>query len=128
MKKRSTKVSEQLFWERLPWGLTAMWWWLMVGVMVMRVDPSLVAHVIWPYSYLPFFGALLLALGFSFYAFRFRWLPTLVWTVSVGGFVFLRLHGLGHIVNLLLIAGVLMAFEVYYRLQEPEIDSGVVKS
>lgn len=119
MRRKRLPSNRQAFWNRLPWVLNALFWWSILGVIVTRVDPSLVAHILWPYSYLPFFGVLFLALGFSMYAWRGTWLPPLVWTLGIGGFLILRLYGMGQIVNLLLIGGVLAAFEVYFKLREP---------
>ena len=89
--------------------------WGIVFFIILLVDPAIVRDVLWNDSYLPFFvpffGALFLTLGFLFGAARVG----LLGAFGLTFFLYLRIVGLGNVVNALLLVTLLISLEVYWR-------------
>ncbi len=97
--------------------MALVWWWLLLGL-VMLVDPATVAD--WPVtgSYFIFFLLLFLAAWFTgglIFAKSRRGLVTAIGVVIFG---YLRLIKVGTVLNLVLLAGAVLAFEIYFSRGE----------
>jgi hypothetical protein len=97
----------------LPALILTLVWWSLLFILVFRVDPEVVANFPIRGSYGLFFGLGFLAVWF---------LTSLLLGNSRRGFLiafglvifgYLRLMGLGSILNLVLIAGILLATEIF---------------
>ena len=87
--------------------------WLAIGYMIWKVDPVNMANFIIPGSYLPM-GILLT--GGIFWLLSILTLSAvraLRWTLGIMIFVYLRIWGLGSILNGVLILGLLVLWEIY---------------
>ncbi len=101
--------------------------WALIGLMIWKVDPELIRDFFFPGSYLPM--TLLLAGGIF-------WLLSILfmssrraarWTVGIMVFLFLRIWGLGSMLNALLIFGLLLISEIYLHKEKkrPAADSDI---
>ena len=100
-------------------GLTVLMWVLIVA-MIVFVDPDVVRDLIIPGSYilmgsLLFFGFFLLTTIIFLSAKR-----GLIWTMGIMVFLYLRIFGLGTLLNGALILGILLSKEIYQWLKERE--------
>jgi hypothetical protein len=94
--------------------------WLAIGYMIWKVDPENMANFIIPGSYLPM-GILLT--GGIFWLLSILTLSAvraLRWTLGVMIYIYLRLWGLGSILNGVLILGLLILWEVYNYKKKPK--------
>lgn len=101
-------------WEVLPWVLTAAIFWILLVIMVVKVSPEIFADVMIPHFYLPFMVTLFLAVMTTIAVLRRSVIKGLVWGLAVTGYLALRILGIGHVVNLLLIVGLLVTLEYYW--------------
>ena len=94
--------------------------WLAIGLSVWKIDPENMANFIIPGSYLPM-GILLT--GGIFWLLSILTLSSvraLRWTLGIMIFVYLRIWGLGSILNGVLILGLLILWEVYNYRKKPK--------
>ena len=87
--------------------------WALIGLMIWKVDPDEVRDFFFPGSYLPM---MILMTGGAFWLLSILLLSAKMaarWTIGVIGFMYLRIWGLGSLLNALLIVGVLLCLEVY---------------
>lgn len=107
---------------RVGWILVAIYLWVVVGLIIFKVDPGVIRDVGVTGLYVPLlvivFGAVWVTMG------TIRWsvFKGLVWALAVAGFLGLRFFGLGHWLNLLLIVGLLSSCEYYWhtkRIDKP---------
>lgn len=103
--------------------------WLAIGLVIWKVDPENMANFIFPGSYLPM-GILLT--GGIFWLLSILTLSAvraLRWTLGIMIFVYLRLWGLGTVINGVLLLGLLVTWEFYsFRNKngnEPKAESDV---
>ena len=94
--------------------------WVLIVAMIVFVDPDVVRDLIIPGSYilmgsLLFFGFFLLTTIIFLSAKR-----GLIWTMGIMVFLYLRIFGLGTILNGALILGILLSKEIYQWLKERE--------
>lgn len=99
--------------------------WILIGIVIYFVDPEEIQNLIFPNSYLPM---MILLWG------GFFWLWTLIlssskkasyWTFASILFVYLRIWGLGTILNGVLILGLLLTWEYYKYSEKKEVDKKV---
>lgn len=93
--------------------------WLAIALAVWKIDPDNMANFIIPGSYLPM-GVLLM--GGVFWLLSILTLSSvraLRWTLGIMAFVYLRVWGLGSILNGVLILGLLITWEVYLFRSRP---------
>lgn len=102
----------------LPALILSLVWWGLLGGLVFLVDPAAVAD--WPVtrSYFSFFLLLFLAVLFSASLLLGNTRRGLVVAVGFVVYGYLRLLKLGGIVNLILLLGALLAFEVYFSWKD----------
>lgn len=110
--------------RRLFLFLSSLILWLWVIVFIFLVDPVTIADIPFPQSYtiliLIFWSALFLTL----YLIRSRLLPSLAWSGGFAFYLFLRLQGLGHEVNALLLLILLIIFEYINSFTQPKRAAG----
>lgn len=100
-------------------ALTLLNWALIVG-MILFTDPEIVADLILPGSYL-LMGALLFSGFFLLLSIIFLSAKrSLRWTLGIMMFIYLRIYGLGSILNAFLILGALLSIEAYFILLKRE--------
>ncbi len=102
--------------------------WLVIGLMIWKVDPENIANFIIPGSYLPM-GVLLT--GGIFWLLSILTLSAvraLRWTAGIMIFVYLRLFGLGSPLNGGLMLGLLVLWEVYTYKAKPRRLDGAEKT
>ena len=87
--------------------------WILVGLMIWRVDPGIVKDLIIPNSYLPMGVLLFGGIFFLLSIILLSSVKALRWTIGIMLFVYLRAWGLGSIINGLLILGMLICLELY---------------
>jgi hypothetical protein len=94
--------------------------WLAIGLSIWKIDPDNLANFIFPGSYLPM-GILLM--GGVFWLLSILTMSSiraLRWTLGVMIFVYLRIWGLGSVLNGILILGLLVLWEVYIYKRKPK--------
>lgn len=94
--------------------------WMAIALTVWKIDPNNMANFIFPGSYLPM-GLLLM--GGIFWLLSILTLSSiraLRWTLGIMIFAYLRLWGLGSIINGVLILGLLMLWEIYLFKSKPK--------
>lgn len=92
--------------------------WGLVGAMIVWVDPENVRDLLLPGSYLMFVVPLCLAvfllLTIVFLSAKRAWW----WTMGLVVFIYLRVYGLGTLLNGVLIVGILVCGELYVRMDK----------
>jgi len=87
--------------------------WIAIIVAIVFIDPEAIKNFIIPGSYLPM---TILILGGIFWLFSIILLSAvraLRWAIVLVIFLYLRIYGLGTLINGLLILGLLVSWEVY---------------
>ena len=100
--------------------------WLVIGLVVWKVDPETMKDFILPGSYLPM---TLLVMGGIFWLLSILFLSStraLRWTIGAVAFLELRVLGLGTAMNGVLILGLLISWEVYLFKSRPRERKSVV--
>lgn len=96
--------------------------WLLVGLMIYFTDPDVIADLIVPGSYL-LMGGLLFSGFFLLLSIVFLSAKrSLRWTLGIMAFLYLRIYGLGSLLNAVLILGFLLSIEAYFILIKREKD------
>lgn len=93
--------------------------WSLIGLMIYFVDPENVRDIIIPGSYLPM---ILLIFGGLFWFFSIVLMSAkraLRWTLGTVIFIYLRIYGLGSLLNGILIFGLLISLELYLMRIRP---------
>jgi len=103
------------FWFKLPWFITALIFWGLILVTLLKVDPDLIRDIGLLGLYLPFLLCFFFAVLFTLAPLRSSLVKSLVWASTLTGFALLRVLGIGHLVNFFLILGLLISLEVYWR-------------
>lgn len=115
--KDNKKIPERR--KRYGWlVLLTIFFWGIIGAMIVWVDPENVRDLVLSGSYLMFalplsFGIFLLLTIILLSAKRALW-----WTLGIMIFLYLRLTGLGNWFNLVLLLGVLTSGELYVRFTD----------
>lgn len=94
--------------------------WTAIGLMIWKTDPDNVKDFIIPGSYLPM-GLLLF--GGIFWILSILTLSAvraMRWTAGIMIFIYLRIMGLGTIINGILILGLLTIWEIYTYRKKPK--------
>lgn len=94
-------------------GVLIVMLWGLLGAMVYWMEPGLIKDFLVPGLYLPFF---LVFFPASFFSLAVMWANTrrgLLVSLGLTGFLILRVYQLGNLLNLLLIAGMVVAVDRY---------------
>jgi len=94
--------------------------WVAIGLAIWKIDPDNIVNMIIPGSYLPM-G--ILVMGGIFWLLSILTLSSvraLRWTVGIMVFIYLRVWGLGSVLNGVLILGLLAVWEVYIYKKKPK--------
>jgi hypothetical protein len=94
--------------------------WLAIALAIWKIDPENMANFLIPNSYLPM-GILLT--GGIFWLLSILTLSSvraLRWTLGIMVFIYLRIWGLGSVLNGILILGLLVLWEVYIYKKKPK--------
>lgn len=87
--------------------------WLLISLMILMVEPESVRHILFENSYLP----MMILLGGGFFWFFSIILMSakkaLMWTVGILIFLYLKVWGMGNLINAGLIFGILTSIEIY---------------
>ena len=87
--------------------------WIIIGLMVWRMDPGTVRDFFFPNSYLPMMVALT---GGVFWLLSILFMDSkraMRWTAGVVTYLYMRIWGLGSFVNVVFIVGLLVSMEFY---------------
>ena len=91
--------------------------WAVLVWMVLKVDPQTIKDVVLPETYLPmlavFFGAVFWLLSIALLSAK----KALRWSLGVTLFLYLRILGLGNLVNGTLILAILIVVEYYFSIK-----------
>jgi hypothetical protein len=91
--------------------------WAAIAWIVFKVNPESLRDMIFPNSYFPMivllFSGLFFLLSILFLSAR----RALRWSLGMVFFVTLRIHGLGNLLNGILILGILLVIEYYLSVQ-----------
>ncbi len=94
--------------------------WLLIGLMVYFTDPDVVRDLVIPGSYI-LMGSLLFSGFFLLLSIIFLSAKrSLRWTLGIMVFLYLRIFGLGNLLNAVLILGFLLSVEAYFILIKRE--------
>jgi hypothetical protein len=107
----------------IPYVVAAILWWVILGWIIINVDPLIMENVVLPHSYLPLIILWGLAVANTVAVWRKSTLKGLVWGTATTSFMVLRIFNLGHMVNLFLIAGLLITVEYYWRVKPTKSES-----
>lgn len=92
--------------------------WTVVGLMIYFVDPDNVKDLIVPGGYLLFTALLSLAVFLLLTIIFLSARRALWWTLGLLVFFYLRINGLGSLLNGMLIIGILVCGELYIRMDK----------
>lgn len=92
--------------------------WMGVGLMIYFVDPDNIKDLILPESYLLFTGLFSLAVFLLLTIIFLSAKKALWWTFGLLIFFYLRINGLGSLLNGMLIIGILVCGELYLRMDK----------
>lgn len=112
---RLTQRSKPTFWLYLPWWLTAVLLWLSWTWLIFNVDPLVFKDVFFPGLYLPLILLLGVCLGITVSLLSRQLWRGPVWAIAIATFLVLRVSGIGHIINAILISSLVVAIEIYWR-------------
>jgi len=101
--------------------LVAMINWIVIGLVIWKVDPDTMRDFFFPGSYLPM---MMLMTGGVFWLLSILFLSAkraLRWTVGIMFFLYLRVWGLGSWFNGVLVFGLLLCIELYLFKGKKEI-------
>ena len=87
--------------------------WSLIAAIVVYVEPELVRDVIVPGLYLPFFLLFLPASFFTLAVILANTRRGFLVALGLTGYLMLRVYQLGNVLNLLLIAGIVIAVDRY---------------
>lgn len=94
--------------------------WIMIGLVIWKVDPETIRDFIFPGSYFPM---IILVFGGIFWLLSILFLSasrSLRWTIGITIFLLLRILKLGTVMNGILILGLLVCWEVYFYRKNPK--------
>jgi len=97
----------------LPTFILIIFFWSTFIFLIFFIEPDQVKDIIIPGAYLPFFINLFLALFFTLSVVFNNSRRGLLANLGVIAFLVLCFHGLGNLLNLLLIAGLLITIDVF---------------
>jgi len=92
--------------------------WTIIGLIIWQIDPDEVRDLVFPNSY--FLIGLLLFLGI-FFLLSLLFLSakrSLLWSIAIIIFLYLRLFGLASLYTGIFLFGSLISFEIYYRQKQ----------
>lgn len=91
--------------------------WAAIGWVVFKVDPAKIRDLIFPNSYFPM---MMLLFSGSFFLLSVLFLSAkraFRWALGLVFFIYLRVQGLGSLLNGLLVLGILIVIEYYLAVQ-----------
>ena len=91
--------------------------WGVIGLVVFKVDPENIKNLVVPNSYLLFMLLLLAGLFFLLSIILMSSKRALWWSMLMVIFIYLRVMGVGSLINGLLLLAVGVTFDVYGRLK-----------
>lgn len=91
--------------------------WLAIAWMVFKVDPESVRDIVFPNAYLPMITLLFSGLFFLLSILFLSAKRAFRWSVGLVFFTYLRVQGLGSLLNGLLVLGILIVIEYYLSVQ-----------
>lgn len=109
---------------RLPYFLMGMVFWAWLIYLFFWVDPFVLQHVGLPNSYSPIFLLTFLAVSLTVGSVRNSAVKGLAWGGGITLFLILSFIGMGHVVNGLLIFGLLAAAEYYWFNPKSKMEQG----
>lgn len=91
--------------------------WAAIAWIVLKVDPENIRDAIIPNSYLPMIFLLFSGLFFLLSILFLSAKRAFRWAIGLTFFIFLRMHGLGGLLNGMLVLGILLVVEYYLSVQ-----------
>lgn len=90
--------------------------WSTIGLIVWKVDPTLVKDFLIPGIYLPMLLLIFLGVFFVLSILFLSAKVALRWTLGIVLFLLLRILGLGNMLNGAMILGILVVYEIYRKV------------
>ncbi len=84
--------------------------------LILFIEPQFVAHLIFPNSFFPFFCLVLLTLFWGLSGFTGRWKQSLLWSLSLTGFLWLHMSQLDNWLTLILLLAFNIVWGYYWHL------------
>lgn len=100
---------------RLIWA--TVFTWALIGLMIFRVDPENIKNLIVPNSYLLFLLLLLAGFFFLLSIILMSSKRSLWWSMLIVIFIYLRIVGMGSLINGLLLLSIGLMFDLYRQLK-----------
>ncbi len=94
--------------------------WLIIALAVWKIDPDNMANFLFPGSYLPMGLLLMGGIFWLLSILTMSSIRALRWTLGIIIYIYLRIWGLGSILNGILILGLLSVWEVYIYKKKPK--------
>ena len=94
--------------------------WLIIALAVWKIDPDNMANFLFPGSYLPMGLLLMGGIFWLLSILTMSSIRALRWTLGIIIYIYLRIWGLGSILNGILILGLLSVCEVYIYKKKPK--------
>jgi len=91
--------------------------WILIGLMIFKVDPENIKNLIIPNSYLLFMLLLLAGFFFLLSIILMSSKRSLLWSVLIVTFIYLRIMGIGGLINGLLLLSMGLTFDIYRKLK-----------
>lgn len=105
---------------RGPLALTSIWLWIVVLVIILKVDPSTLQNSLMPSMYFPLLIVLFSALSLSLWVISRSKKISLLWASVLILFLVLSLYQMGHILNALLLFGVAMCAHLVIVIEKQQ--------
>lgn len=112
--KRKPRKQRRIKKNYVPAILLSLLFWILFGLLIMFVDPSLIENFVFKSTYLLFFVLLFLSVFFSASLLLSSSRRGFLISLGVCGALLLRVKSLGNIINLLLLIVFLVLLEFYW--------------
>lgn len=117
-----TVIQRKKFSMRGPAAVTCLWLWMVLVATFLKVDPTIVKNVIIPGVYLPVILMLSAALYLTFWLMSQSKKLSALWSSALSIFLLLRLYDMGHLLNGLLLFGVVLSAHIVIIFENKKSD------
>lgn len=108
---------------RGPLAVTSVWLWLVLIFIFFKVDPTTVKNILIQNMYVPMLLLVFITLLLSLWVIVRSKKISLLWSITVVVFLLLKLYQVGHILNVLLLAGIAISAHLVIVIENKHHDT-----
>jgi hypothetical protein len=108
---------------RGPAAVTCLWLWIVLFATFLKVDPSILKNILIPNIYLPVIAMLFAACFLTLWLMSRSKKISILWSSALVFFLLLRVYDMGHLLNALLLLGVVISAHVVIIFENKKSDS-----